>query len=381
MRDGSAATESKPHLLAKGKLGTPVRFEAISKHYGPMVAVARVDLDIAAGEFLTLLGPSGSGKTTTLMMLAGFETPTSGEIFVGDQRLTGTRPAERNVGMVFQSYALFPHMTVFENIAFPLRMRKKSAAEQQAMVRRVLDIVDLGALGDRYPRQLSGGQQQRVALARAIVFEPPVLLMDEPLSALDKYLRSHLQTEIKRIQRELGITVVYVTHDQDEAMTMSDRICVMHQGRVRQIGSPESLYETPADEFVAGFLGESNMMDATVASESNGAATIVIGGHPLVLPLRQPAAGRTLKVSVRPEHLHLTPAASADPATTTPAVVDDVVYVGDHRRYAVRLPDGGLVSVKQQIIDGSHRFGVGDAVGVLWPKPAMRVFADGVSLS
>jgi putative spermidine/putrescine transport system ATP-binding protein len=365
---------------AKHALGAPVRLTGISKTYGEAVAVEGVNLDIAAGEFLTLLGPSGSGKTTTLMMLAGFETPTSGEIFVGDRSVTAIPPSQRNIGMVFQSYALFPHMTVFENVAFPLRMRKKSASEQEAQVRQVLEIVDLAHLGGRYPRQLSGGQQQRVALARAVVFEPPVLLMDEPLSALDKYLRSHLQTEIKRIQRDLGVTVVYVTHDQDEAMTMSDRICVMHQGHIRQLGTPEELYERPVDQFVAGFLGESNMLDATIASASAGKATLAIGGAHATVPASGAAAGNLVKVSVRPEHIHL--AGSSDGAGDwSPVRVVDVTYVGDHRRYVVALPDGSSLSVKQQIVGSEGRFGVGDEVQLRWPSHAMRVFSDGVSLS
>nr|WP_246505171.1 ABC transporter ATP-binding protein [Microvirga antarctica] len=369
--------KSKP---ARTALGAPVRFAGISKSYGGALAVSGVDLDIAAGEFLTLLGPSGSGKTTTLMMLAGFETPTTGSIFVGERPVTSIPPAQRNIGMVFQSYALFPHMTVFENVAFPLRMRKKSAAEQAAQVKRVLDIVDLGPLGDRYPRQLSGGQQQRVALARAIVFEPPVLLMDEPLSALDKYLRSHLQTEIKRIQRDLGVTVVYVTHDQDEAMTMSDRICVMHQGKIRQVGSPEDLYERPLDAFVAGFLGESNMLDATIASTGDGVAILSLGGDGVPVPARNGVAGATVKVSVRPEHIHVAAAPDGAGAWSAAQVVD-TTYVGDHRRYTLRLPDGATLSVKQQIAATPHRHATGETVHLRWPGEAMRVFAHGVSIS
>jgi putative spermidine/putrescine transport system ATP-binding protein len=364
----------------KSALGEPVHFRAISKHYGKTIAVDGVELDIAAGEFLTMLGPSGSGKTTTLMMLAGFETPSSGDILVGTRSVTTIPPSQRNIGMVFQSYALFPHMTVFENVAFPLRMRKKSRSEQEEQVRRVLKIVDLENLGDRYPRQLSGGQQQRVALARAVVFEPPVLLMDEPLSALDKYLRSHLQTEIKRIQRDLGVTVVYVTHDQDEAMTMSDRICVMHQGRIRQVGSPEDLYQRPMDEFVAGFLGESNMIDAAITSVSDGVASLRIGGSLAHVALRNAAPGKPVKVSVRPEHIHIA-TVSHGGGDWTPARVVDVTYVGDHRRYTVALTDGSELSVKQQIIGSEGRFDTNDTVELRWPVEDMRVFSDGSSLT
>ncbi len=376
----SEAAESQPTDRNRAALGRPVRFESVGKSYGSTAAVKRVDLDIPAGEFLTLLGPSGSGKTTTLMMLAGFETPTSGEIFVGDGRLTNVRPAQRNIGMVFQSYALFPHMTVFENIAFPLKMRGMSASEQKKRVEHVLSIVDLGPLGNRYPRQLSGGQQQRVALARAIVFEPPVLLMDEPLSALDKYLRSHLQIEIKRIQRELGITVVYVTHDQDEAMTMSDRICVMSDGEIRQVDTPEALYNHPADEFVAGFLGESNMLDARLEVAGSDRLTVGISGARIDLPVRKVAENRDLKISLRPEHIRLTTSAEGSQPVTE-VTIENVIYVGDHRRYGVKLPGGGIVYAKQQIVGGVDRFELGDRALLHWPIEEMRVFSSGKALS
>lgn len=355
------------------KGGSSVRFAGVSKHYGDFVAVHSVDIDVEPGEFLSFLGPSGSGKTTTLMMLAGFETPSAGDILIGDTSITNMLPAKRNVGMVFQSYALFPHMTVEQNVGFPLRMRGLAKAERIRAVGRVLDIVGLTGLGNRFPRQLSGGQQQRVALARAIVFEPPVLLMDEPLSALDKYLRSHLQGEIKRIQRDLGITVIYVTHDQDEAMTMSDRICVMNEGRVRQIGSPETLYRRPGDVFVAGFLGESNMLVAQNAQFDGGALSITLAGDRVTVPVRH-APSSEVVVAVRPEHLNVTPAMDGT------ARITDVTYVGDHRRYEVATATGAKLAVKSQIVDESDPIGVGEAVKVAWPIHQMRVFSDGASL-
>ena len=355
------------------KAGSSVRFAAVSKHYGDFVAVHPVDIDVEPGEFLSFLGPSGSGKTTTLMMLAGFETPSSGDIYIGDDRITNMLPAKRNIGMVFQSYALFPHMTVEQNVSFPLRMRNVPKAERTRAVGRVLEIVGLNGLGNRFPRQLSGGQQQRVALARAIVFEPPVLLMDEPLSALDKYLRSHLQGEIKRIQRELGITVIYVTHDQDEAMTMSDRICVMNEGRIRQIGSPETLYRKPEDVFVAGFLGESNMLTAQDPQFEGETLAITLAGDKVNVPARRAPSSQVV-VAVRPEHLAVTP------ATDGTARIADVTYVGDHRRYEVLTATGEKLAVKSQIVDESEPIGVGEAVKVAWPVHQMRVFSDGASL-
>lgn len=363
-----------PHQPGRHIGGSPVRFTQIAKTYGNFTAVHPLDLDVAAGEFIAFLGPSGSGKTTTLMMLAGFETPSKGQIFVGDRDITHVPPAKRNIGMVFQNYALFPHMTVEQNIAFPLKMRGMSESDQRQAIGRVLEIVGLTKFSHRYPTQLSGGQQQRVALARAIVFEPPVLLMDEPLSALDKYLRSHLQTEIKRIQRDTGITVVYVTHDQDEAMTMSDRICVMRDGRIAQMGAPETLYNQPQDEFVAGFLGEANLLTRKLISSETGQTRFELGGTPLSLPTKLVATGSEVKVSIRPEHLKFHPD-EAGRATLT-----DVTYVGDHRRYDIRLEDGTQLIAKVQIVDGSSALPVGTKVTIDWPMKQMRIFAAGKAL-
>src|SRR5688572_11305539 len=246
--------------------GASVDLVNLRKLYGGVVALDTLTLSVKQGEFVTLLGPSGSGKTTTLMMIAGFEDPSAGDILVNGEPVVSRPPHRRNIGVVFQSYALFPHMTVAGNVGYPLRMRHVRRDDVRRRVAAALDLVQLGALGDRYPAQLSGGQQQRVALARALVFEPPLLLMDEPLGALDKKLREDLQLEIKRIHRDVGVTVIYVTHDQSEALTMSDRIAIMRAGRLEQYGAADELYERPATRFVAEFVGEATLLGARVES-------------------------------------------------------------------------------------------------------------------
>jgi putative spermidine/putrescine transport system ATP-binding protein len=259
-----------PPVGQEPRSGAALRLERLTKRFGPVFAAQEVCLDIPAGSFVTLLGPSGSGKTTTLNLLAGFLLPDAGEIFVDGQAISRVPPYRRNIGMVFQHYALFPHMTVFENVAFPLRMR--SALGGTALRRRVeetLDLVQLAGLGARYPRQLSGGQQQRVAMARALVSDPRLLLMDEPLGALDKKLRERLQLEIKAIHRRVGATIVYVTHDQSEALTLSDLVVVMDRGRVLQVGSPRALYEAPKTGFVADFLGGANLLSGQIAGKAS----------------------------------------------------------------------------------------------------------------
>ena len=255
-------SKNKDKLFKSNSIEYIVILEDLTKIFGNVVAVDEISLEVRRGEFITLLGPSGSGKTTILMMIAGFQIPTSGKIFIEDEMVIYQPPFKRNIGMVFQSYALFPHMTVFDNIAFPLRMRKFKEKEISKSVARVLNLVELSDYGARYPKQLSGGQQQRVALARAYVYNPPVLLMDEPLGALDKKLREQMQLEIKHFHESLGITVIYVTHDQGEALTMSDRIAVMNKGRIEQMGSPTDLYERPSNKFVADFIGETNLISA-----------------------------------------------------------------------------------------------------------------------
>jgi putative spermidine/putrescine transport system ATP-binding protein len=303
---------------------------ALEKSYdGRSNAVDGIDLEIARGEFVTLLGPSGSGKTTTLMMIAGFEEPTAGTIALDGEDLLRRKPYERNIGVVFQNYALFPHMTVARNVAFPLRMRRFPAAQQAARVRQILDLVDLGGFADKYPRELSGGQQQRVALARGLVFDPDVLLLDEPLGALDKNLREQMQVELKRIHREVGITMVYVTHDQTEAMTMSDRIAVFNRGRLEQVAPPLEVYHRPRTRFVGEFIGDSNFfagrLDGTTCRVSldglgvvdvDAAACRAIGSGPV-------------DVLVRPERIQLAAAGGGATSNRVSMKIGVIVNYGD----------------------------------------------------
>jgi putative spermidine/putrescine transport system ATP-binding protein len=276
---------------------------AIAKSYGPVRAVDSVDLTVPQGQFLTLLGPSGSGKTTMLMMIAGFIAPDSGEMLFDDRSITYLPPEKRNFGMVFQGYALFPHLSVFDNIAFPLKVRRQSAEKIRQQVQRALEMVQLQALADRLPRQLSGGQQQRVALARALVFDPAILLLDEPLGALDRKLRAELQIELKQLHERLGATFIYVTHDQEEALSMSDRIAIVRDGRFVQIGSPAELYERPATRFVAGFLGESNFITGRVTSLTKDGFTYGAGGQTYfqTASLSTVAPGQAVLLAMRPE--------------------------------------------------------------------------------
>ena len=302
-----------------------VRFDHVEKSYdGKNLVVRDLTLDIAQGEFLTLLGPSGSGKTTTLMMLAGFETATSGEIYLDGKPINRIAPEHRNIGMVFQSYALFPHMTVAENVGFPLSVRGITGEAAHSRVMAALDKVGLKGLESRRPAQMSGGQQQRVAVARALVFEPKLVLMDEPLSALDKQLREQLQYEIKRLHNELGITIVYVTHDQTEALAMSDRIAVFHQGRIQQIDIPTQLYERPANAFVAQFIGENNTLSGTVHSVSGNSCQIALADGTLIAgqSVSPPALGARKLVSIRPERVRLNPQTGGDDSSVSGTVVD-----------------------------------------------------------
>lgn len=285
--------------------GTDVKTGGITLHnlqkrYGSAMAVDDVSLSVSPGEFISLLGPSGSGKTTTLMMIAGFEMPDSGQVLLDDKDITRLPPHRRELGVIFQNYALFPHMTVAENVAYPLRMRRMAKVEIESRVRRILDQVHLAALASRYPHQMSGGQQQRVAIARALVFDPPVLLLDEPLGALDKKLREHLRNEIKTLHKEVGKTMIYVTHDQDEALAMSDRVAVMHEGRIRQVSAPKDIYRRPADLFVAGFVGEVNLIPVKLRSGTvHGPADENLPAPPWQ------DADRDATLCVRPEHLRL----------------------------------------------------------------------------
>ena len=295
---------------------TFVRFSGVQKSYdGEVLVVKDLDLDIARGEFLTMLGPSGSGKTTCLMMLAGFETATHGEIILDGQPINHVAPHRRGIGMVFQNYALFPHMTVAENLAFPLQVRRVGRAEVLRRVQRSLDMVELSAFGARKPAQLSGGQQQRVAVARALVFEPRLVLMDEPLGALDKQLREQMQYEIKHIHEQLQVTVVYVTHDQSEALTMSNRIAVFNDGVVQQLSAPQGLYERPENAFVAQFIGENNRLFGTVRGAAGSTCTVEVEDGNLVQALSVNTAGNNAQttLSLRPERVVMRPAPGSVP--------------------------------------------------------------------
>ncbi len=347
-----------------------VTFTGVGKTYdGRQNVVQSLDLEIGRGEFVSLLGPSGSGKTTTLMMLAGFETPTEGEIALDGKRLNDLPPHKRNIGMVFQNYALFPHLTIAENVAFPLSVRGVSRAEQKARVARALDMVELPQVANRRPGQLSGGQQQRVALARALVFEPALVLMDEPLGALDKRLRETMQYEIKRLHHELGLTVVYVTHDQGEALTMSDRVAVFFDGRIQQIAPPDILYEDPQNAFVANFIGENNAVAGTIRHVSDDWAVMEVDGVAISGKCgRDLAVGAPAVLALRPERAFLLPPPGAE-LNRLPGTVADVTYCGDHRRLLVRLATGGDFVLKAPNTDGHILPPAGTSVEVGW-RPA-----------
>jgi putative spermidine/putrescine transport system ATP-binding protein len=302
----------------------------VAKSYGPVQAVEDVSLDISKGEFVSFLGPSGSGKTTTLTMIAGFETPTRGEISLNGKDLSALRPWQRNIGMVFQNYALFPHMSVARNIAFPLKMRGQSNAEIERRVAEVLGLVGLAAFAERHPRELSGGQQQRVAVARGLVFNPDVLLLDEPLGALDKNLREQMQVELKRIHRDSGTTMIYVTHDQTEAMTMSDRIAVFSQGRLEQVGAPLDVYHRPRTRFVGEFVGDSNFFAAH--RETSDGPLVIDGIGPIRLPVERLAAlgpATAFDVMVRPERLRLVGPETPGELNTADVKIETLVNYGD----------------------------------------------------
>jgi len=315
-----------------------VKFDKVDKSYdGKVLVVKDLNLDIAEGEFITMLGPSGSGKTTCLMMLAGFETPTNGEIYLEGNPISNIPPHKRGIGMVFQNYALFPHMTVYENLAFPLRVRKFLKDETDKKVEKALSMVSLSGFGSRMPAQLSGGQQQRVAVARALVFDPAVVLMDEPLGALDKNLRESMQYEIKHIHESIGVTVVYVTHDQSEALTMSNRIAVFNDGKVQQLSSPDKLYEEPVNSFVAEFIGENNTFQGEVEDISNDRCKIKLdtGGEILANPIRVKSKGEKSIVSLRPERAIIDPEEKMDNKFN--GKIEEVIYHGDHTRVRVDL--------------------------------------------
>jgi putative spermidine/putrescine transport system ATP-binding protein len=342
--------------------GLKLKLRGVRKSYGAVVALDDTDLDLAEGEFLTLLGPSGSGKTTLLMTVAGLTLPDRGEIWIDGKLASYLPPFKRDIGMVFQNYALFPHMSVFENVAFPLRMRRHAEAAVRREVDRALATVRLAELGGRLPRELSGGQQQRVALARCFVYKPSIILMDEPLGALDKKLRDQMQLEIKQLASELGITVLYVTHDQEEALVLSDRICLMNQGGIEQLGAPDELYFRPRSVFAADFLGDSNLLDATVAEAGDTVALKDGSGLPVRVAERDGARpGEEVTLMVRPENLRLL-GAGESAANELEGVLHDVIMLGGVTRWFVRLPGGAILSGKQLTDRRAPRPALGDAV-------------------
>ncbi len=345
-----------------GRGETPaVRLEGVEKRYGDVVAVAGVDLDVADGEFFSMLGPSGSGKTTTLRMIAGFELPTAGRVLLHGADVTTVPPFDRDVNTVFQDYALFPHMTVGDNVGYGLVVRKVPRTERAQRVADALRMVRLEGYDARKPAQLSGGQRQRVALARALVNRPRVLLLDEPLGALDLKLREEMQIELKAIQQQVGITFIYVTHDQEEALTMSDRLAVFRDGRIEQLGTPAEIYERPATRFVAGFVGTSNLLDGDVARQ---------------------VLGRSGTYTIRPEKIRLAAAdaAPADDETAAPGTIHSVVYLGPDTRYIVELAAGSRLVVTQQNLATTSTEALaqqGKAVRLIWKRQHELPVADG----
>jgi spermidine/putrescine transport system ATP-binding protein len=352
-----------------------IKLEGLVKRYGPVVAVDGIDLEVPPGEFFTMLGPSGCGKTTTLRLIAGFERPDEGAILLDGVDMSRTPPHKRNVNTVFQSYALFPHKTVEDNVAFGLRYQKVSKADATRRVGEAMDMVQLGGLGQRKPAQLSGGQQQRVALARALVLEPPVLLLDEPLGALDARLRLDLQVELKRIQETLGITFIYVTHDQDEALNLSDRVAVMRNGSIEQAGPPQALYEEPRTAFVANFLGASNLIPASASANGGTGAQLALGTFSLNAAECPADLRGGVLAMIRPERVRLEPHGTTG-ENRVPGMVEEVVYLGFHQDVRVRLATGVLVRADVPNDGDAVEYEQGDAVSVHLPPRYLRVLAD-----
>ncbi|RWC27918.1 ABC transporter ATP-binding protein [Mesorhizobium sp.] len=345
-----------------------VRFENVSKTYDQdKIIISGLTLDIERGEFLTLLGPSGSGKSTSLMMLAGFEAPSAGRIYLNGRPIENLPAHKRNIGMVFQNYALFPHMTVAENLAYPLRVRRLAKGVITHRVNRALDMVQMRDFAERKPALLSGGQQQRVALARAIVFQPELILMDEPLGALDKRLREDLQLEIKHLHQELGVTVVYVTHDQSEALTMSDRIAIFNGGRIEQLDRPGALYDAPQTRFVAGFIGDNNAIEGEVVAIKDGLATLVIdqGTITLARATNGLSKGQRAIISIRPEKISLR-AAGNNSAPQLTASIRDRIYLGDHFQFHAQTDAGTRLLVKQLNVAEGLGLNPGDRCELTW---------------
>jgi spermidine/putrescine transport system ATP-binding protein len=348
-----------------------VTLSGLSKRFETVIAVDDVSLEVRSGEFFSLLGPSGCGKTTSLRMIAGFERPDAGRILIGDVDITETPPHRRPVNTVFQSYALFPHLSEEQNVAFGLRFKSLSKDEGRARVREVLELVRLGGYEQRRPHQLSGGQQQRVALARALVLSPSVLLLDEPLGALDAKLRRDLQIELKSLQREIGITFLYVTHDQEEALTMSDRLAVMSRGNVEQLGTPREVYEHPETTFVADFLGVSNLMRARIVD----AEYVDVSGVTLAATSRDAPASGVVRVTIRPERVRIEPPGTIG-ANRAPATIERFVYLGSTTQVFVVLPGGDRVQALVANSGEVEEYDVGAAVTAYLPADALRILAD-----
>lgn len=373
-RDGLskiAATREHAPRPGRGELSRMdesfLTFSDVQKTYdGKSLVVKKLNLDIARGEFLTMLGPSGSGKTTTLMMLAGFEVPTHGRILLDGRPIDKLPPHKRDIGMVFQNYALFPHMTVEENLAFPLKVRNISKGDIETKVKRTLDMVQLGSFGKRLPAQLSGGQQQRVALARALCFDPKLVLMDEPLGALDKQLRDQMQHEIRQLHQALGVTIVYVTHDQGEALTMSDRIAVFNDGIVQQLGPPSDLYEHPQNAFVARFVGDNNLLRGTLVSREGSNCSVELEGAGAIkaLAVNIGAVGHPTVVALRPERVMLNPESDSLP-NVFDVLVEDLIYLGDHVRIRAAI-GGNTLEVKLPNSGNGERIAPGARIRIGW---------------
>lgn len=354
-----------------------LHINGIRKEYGPVVATDHVELGIAEGEFMTFLGPSGSGKSTTLYILAGFQDPTKGDILLRGKSILSTPSHKRNIGMVFQRYTLFPHLSVGENVAFPLRVRRMSQSEIAEKVKRALKLVRLEGFEDRMPAKMSGGQQQRVALARALVYDPPVLLMDEPLSALDKKLREEIQHEIRRIHQETGVTILYVTHDQEEALRLSDRIAIFNHGRIEQVGTGQELYANPATHFVADFIGDSAFLTGKLVGTDGARATIRFddGSTATSVPLHGLGQqGQAAELMLRPERIELATEAGTQGASL-PVTVEDLTFLGNNTTVTTRTGWGGVLTVR---LNFGHplagRINRGDRLHITWTPDAAHAF-------
>lgn len=341
-----------------------IRLQAITKKFGQFVAVDNIDLEVKDGEFMTILGPSGSGKTTILSMIAGFEEPTHGKIEIGNIDVTNLPPHKRDVGLVFQSYALFPHLTVYHNVAFPLKVRKVPKSEIDERVKKVLELVRLERFGDRKPNELSGGQQQRVALARAFVFEPSILLLDEPLAALDRKLRQEVQVEIKELQRSLGITTITVTHYQEEALTMSDRMLILNEGKIEQLGTPEQLYSKPKSRFVADFLGTANFFDGIIETLNDNVYLNLNNEYKIELDEQYKSSqGRNASLLIRPEQIKIN---ASDLNEGFSGMITSSIYLGNEYRYQIKSEIGNKIIATEP--GNECRWRVGEYIEIAWER-------------